>query len=323
MSHGDTKNCDVCVLRGGPSHEYDISLDSGAHVLMSIENKYHTHDVLIDKKGCWFRNGKQVRPEQAFWDADVVFNALHGEYGEDGRVQKILEAHSIPYTGSDSFSSALAINKHTAKKFFKAHGIKTPFSRLIKKENNIKSLAMDLFNSMPLPLILKPVALGSSIGVIAAFDFNELVEALEYAFSFSEELIVEEYLNGKVISCGVIEAFRGKELYALVPVEIKVPPGEIFLRYEKRHALTYEAPAKISPSDRDRIQEAALLAHSVLGLRHYSQSDFILTERRGLYLLETNSLPHIGAKATFVDALEAVGSSTSEFIDHVIGLVLR
>jgi len=298
-------------------------MDSGSHILMSLEGHHHTHDVLIDKEGHWFRNGKRISPEKAFWDIDVVFNALHGEYGEDGSVQKILEAHAIPYTGSDSFSSALAINKYTAKKFFKAHGIKTPFSKLVKKDDDINNIAMNLFNSMPLPLIIKPVALGSSIGVIAAFDFNELEEALRYSFSFSDELIIEEYLTGKVISCGVIEGFREQDLYSLVPVEIKMEPGEIFLKYENRHALTYEAPAKISSEEKKQIQDAALLAHSILGLRHYSQSDFVLTERRGLYLLETNSLPHIGQKAPFVEALEAVGSCTDEFVEHVITLALK
>lgn len=312
----------VCVLRGGPSSEYELSLDSGAHVLMNLEDTHHTHDTLIDREGRWFRNGKNVHPEQTFWDIDVVFNALHGEYGEDGRVQKILEAHSIPYTGSSAFSSALALNKHTAKKFFKTHGIKTPLSRLIKKNDSTKSIAMNLFNSMPLPLIVKPVSLGSSLGVRVANDFKELLDALEYAFSYSDELLVEEYINGKVLSCGVIEGFRGKELYALPPVHIRLPEDKVFLEYEKRHVLLYEIPAQISAEDKIKIQEAALLAHSILGLRHYSQSDFILCEKRGLFLLETNSLPHIGHKAPFVNALEAVGSSTGEFVNHIIGLAL-
>lgn len=322
MINKDLKNCKVCVLRGGPSYEYELSLDSGSYVLMSLEDRKNVYDVLIDKKGGWFRDGKSIRPEQAFFDIDVVFNALHGAYGEDGRIQKILEAYSVPYTGSDSFSSAIAMNKHTAKKFFRTNGIKTPFSKLIKKDDSIKNIAMNIFNSMPLPVIIKPVAMGSSLGITTAFNFCDLEDVLEYAFSVSDELIAEEYIVGKVISCGVIESFRGEDLYALVPVYIKIPEGSVFLEYEKRHALEYEVPAQINKEDKIKIQEAALLAHTVLGLRHYSQSDFILS-KKGLFLLETNSLPHLGQKSPFIEALRAVGSDTKEFVEHVIELTLK
>ena len=117
------------MLRGGPSNEYEVSLKTGANIIKSLSEKYSPVDVFIDKKGVWHINGVAYEPHEVFKKIDVAFNALHGEYGEDGKVQKILDTFSIHYTGSKSLSSAIGMNKALAKNIFKSHGIKTPVSQ--------------------------------------------------------------------------------------------------------------------------------------------------------------------------------------------------
>ena len=125
----------VGVLRGGPSAEYEVSLNSGAEVLRAI-NEYHSNkfralDIFIDKKGNWHINGLAIKPEQAIHQIDIACNALHGNYGEDGKIQNFLEAHNVPFTGSGSLGSAIGMNKIMTKKIFNDHNIKTPQCREI------------------------------------------------------------------------------------------------------------------------------------------------------------------------------------------------
>jgi len=312
----------IGVVRGGSGQEYNFSYDSGAHVLMSLEKTHSTKDILIDKEGNWLVGGKYQKPEIALWDVDLVFNALHGTYGEGGQMQDLFEAHSLPYTGSDSFSSASSLYKQTAKKFFKVYGLRLPFSKYYSRiDANITNLVMEIFNTLPLPLIVKPANLGFSIGVRMVSSFQELESAVTHAFSFGDAIIVEEYINGRVLTCGVIEGYREQDLYVLAPVEIKLPTNTIFLEYEKRGLMEYIVPAYIKMEEKIEIQEMAKLAHRILGLRQYSASDFILSPTRGIFLLETNSLPYLGSHTPFVASLEALGSSRDEFVQHIISNV--
>jgi len=312
----------IGVVRGGPSHEYNFSLDTGAHVLMCLEDECDTKDILIDKDGKWIVAGKYTNPEKALWDLDVVFNALHGAYGEDGKIQDILEAHSIPYTGSDSFSSASALNKQTAKKFFKAYGLETPFYKMFSREEGRDAdIALGIFNTFPLPLIIKPASSGASFGINSVFNFTDLEKAVAHAFQYGDTILAEEYIDGVAVTCGVVEHYRDRELYTPFPVQIKLPHKSIFLEYEKNNPIEYMVPAPIGKVENENIQELSKLAHRILGLRHYSASDFIISPGRGIFLLETNSLPHLGSHSPFVSALEALGSSRDEFIKHILSLV--
>ena len=312
----------IAVMRGGANHQAKWSMDTGAQVLMTLEPIYDTKDILVDKNSRWVVEGKYVRPEHALWDVDLVFNALHGSYGEDGTLQEILEAHTKPYTGSGSFSSFSSLNKHIAKKFFKAHGLKTPLHRIIHKDaGTAGEISLSLFSTFPLPLIVKPVHGGGLYGIYFVSDFNELEEAIQKVFTIENQAIVEEYIKGDVISCAVIEKYRDYEFYSTLPVEMHLPPSHVFTGIDNGSVLEYSVPARIGLKDNEKIQEYAKLSHQVLGLRHYSQSDFIISPMRGVFLLETNALPHLGLRSPFISALEAVGSSRDEFIHHVISLV--
>jgi len=323
MLRTSPKKKKIAVVRGGPSHAYHASLDTGAHVLMSLETLYDTKDILIDRDSRWIVGGKYSKPENALWDVDGVFNALHGRYGEDGTIQDILEAHSKPYTGSDSFSSFSSLNKHTAKKFFKAHGLKTPFYKIVKKDDvDIEEIALSLFSSFPLPLIVKPLHGEGSRGITLVMSFNDLKEALQEGFTFDESLIVEEYIKGSVFSCGVIEGYRDSTFYTTLPVEFHIPEDSLLINSRRELSLEYSVPAHLRGLENDEIQRLARLAHSILGLRHYSQSDFIISPQRGIFLIETNALPYLGIRSPFAASLDAVGSSREEFIHHVVTHIL-
>ncbi len=124
----------VGVLRGGPSSEYEISLKTGATVLQHLPREtYETQDILISREGIWHKNGLPIIPYDALSHVDVIFNALHGHYGEDGKVQHLLEILRIPFTGSLSFASAIGMNKVLSKEVFKKEGIKTPYYQIVEK----------------------------------------------------------------------------------------------------------------------------------------------------------------------------------------------
>ena len=138
------KKTKVAVLRGGPSGEHDVSLKTGKSVIENLPHKYVPIDVYIDKEGIWHIEGIPVKPEKVFADVDVVFNAMHGAYGEDGQVQQLLEHFKIPFTGSGALASAVGMNKILAKEVFKQHGIKTPLHTTIKLGEEIKDFSKRL-----------------------------------------------------------------------------------------------------------------------------------------------------------------------------------
>jgi D-alanine--D-alanine ligase len=225
----------VGVLRGGPSREYETSLKTGQHILQMLNTEplcehYKGVDIFIDKESVWHIDGIPHIPEKALRKVDVIFNATKGNFGEDGKLQKILESFSMPYVGTSTYGSSVSLNKVIAKEHFKKAGIKTPYYKElhILPEQDIQPVALNLFRTFPMPVIVKPRGLGSSLGVSFASNVEELVEALNHAREFSEEVLVEEYLTGKEIISGFIDDFRGKDLYHLFPVEVKPQDMNLF-----------------------------------------------------------------------------------------------
>ena len=325
-----THHTRVGVLRGGPSNEYEVSLNSGAAVLDVLKNhfsdKYEPLDVFIDKQGIWHIDGLEVDPKDTAHRFDVAFNALHGTYGEDGKVQAFLEVHGIPFTGSGSLGSAVGMNKVLSKKVFKDHGIKSPYAREISSasiQSDVKTVVGGLFESFLMPAVVKPTASGSSVGVSVVKYYDELPEALKSASAHSDSVMIEEFIPGIEATCGVIEGFRGHELYALPPIEIRPLTG--FFDFEAKYQGKSEeiVPATFSDKLKIAIEALAQRIHRALGLRHYSRSDFIIHPRRGIYVLEVNTLPGLTGESLMPKALRAVGSDTRELVDHVIQLAIN
>jgi len=319
-------NTIVGVLRGGPSSEYDVSLKTGATVLRNLPEPYVPADIFISKDGDWHVAGIARAPERALKGIDVVFNALHGEYGEDGKVQQILEGFAVPYTGSGVLSSALAMNKILAKKTFVNNGIKTPYHMTVRREQMNPSLAREIFMSFPQPSVIKPASGGSSIGVTVAYTIDDLIESLNNAFLYSDSVLIEEYISGREATCGVIDNFREQKIYSLMPTEILDKTNSDIWGYDSKYSQDLHeirTPGNFSSDEKSQIQAIAKLTHDVLGLRHYSRADFIIHPKRGVYLLEVNTLPGLTETSLFPHALEASGSNLPEFFDHAIQLALN
>ena len=319
----------VGVLRGGPSSEYEISLQTGGNVLKCLRekfsDKYIARDILIDKKGNWHIDGMSTTPAQLASRLDVAFNALHGAYGEDGTVQHICEVHGIPMTGSKSLSSAVGMNKVLSRNVYKNHGIKTALGKEIFSNDIVTdriNVARELFRSFPIPAVVKPVSAGSSVGVSIVRTQQELITALEEAARHGASVLVEEYIQGTEVTVGVIEKFRNQDLYALPAVEIR-PHSQFFDYQAKYKGMSEEiVPARLPHKIKDTLSNIAKKAHQALGLRHYSRSDFIIHPRRGIYILETNTLPGLTDESLIPKALRSVGSDTHQLVDHLIQLAL-
>ena len=311
----------VGVLRGGPSPEYDVSLLSGANVLRNMPSHFCAIDIPITKEGVWHMSGVPVSPAFASRNIDVFFNALHGEYGEDGKIQHILKQLGRPHTGSNTLPSAISMAKHLSKERYYKHGLQTPTGRVIRNIDKIDKIADEITESMPSPWVVKPTNAGSSIGVSITKDYDELFTALLQAFTYSDSVLVEEYIEGREATCCVIEHSDGAP-YALPAIEIIPPVKDGFFDYEvKYNGQTREiCPGNFSKVEMGQIMNSAAKAHEVLELSHYSRSDFIVSSTRGVLILETNSLPGLTEESLIMKALKPVGTSFTDFLDHTINL---
>ena len=316
----------VGVLRGGPSHEYDISLQSGSNILQSLQNNFNVVDIIISRDGVWHSQGREKSPAKILPQLDVVFNALHGNFGEDGKVQRILEQFAIPYTGSRPIPSALSLNKILTQKHLSPRGILMPTSTAISHAEHSDALVSRLFREFPQPSIIKPVTGGSSVGVTVAYTFDEFKQGIETALRFSPIAIVEEYIVGKEVSVVVIDAVDAQSSFALLPSEISRKKDVRHFDYMMKCDLNTRdciLEADISFDVKRQIQEIAIDSHKALGLRHYSSSDFIVSPKRGVYLLEVNSLPGLTSQSLLPKSLEYAGISIDEFANHAISLALK
>lgn len=307
------------VLRGGPSPEYDVSLKTGGNILKNLPEEYEPVDIFISRNGVWHEKGIEKTPENILRRIDVVINGLHGKYGEDGEVQNILDQFKVPYTGSGALSSALCMNKIASKKIYKNNSLKTPAFISIPFEDLTRKAIKEAFYNMVAPFVVKPSAAGSSVGVYIVSSLPELEEAVVAASRYSPAVLIEEYIGGKEATCGVVDGFRGKEIYPLLPIEIRHKKD--FFDYDSKYSENGAeeiCPGNFSSADSREIERMAAEAHKALGLRHYSRSDFIIHPRRGIYILETNSLPGLTEQSLIPKALQAIGSDVKEFLSHIL-----
>ena len=314
----------VAVLRGGPSSEYDVSLNTGATVLKTLrEAGWMAKDIVISRHGEWLIDGFVRSPEKALADVDVAFIALHGEYGEDGTVQRILERLRVPYTGSGPFASSVAMNKVLTKMRLKELGINTPrYLRLTRDGvSDVVRTAQSIGRLFGPSYFVKAERGGSSIGTYFVQSEIELPQAIAQAFEQSSELLVEERIVGKEATVGVLENFRDEPLYALPPIEIIPPATSSFFAADVKYTGVTEerCPGNFSRQEKDRLMAIAHNVHCALELRHYSRSDFIVAQD-GIYFLEVNTLPGLTSESLFPKAVEAVGSCYSDLLAHLITL---
>ncbi|HQU07651.1 MAG TPA: ATP-grasp domain-containing protein [Candidatus Paceibacterota bacterium] len=313
----------VGVLRGGPSREHEVSLASGHSILSNLSpERYTARDIFIDKQGTWHVAGRPVEPHRALRQVDVVLNALHGEYGEDGEVQKVLERNGVPYTGADSFASYLAAHKALAKERAREVGLKTPRYTLIEARTGDDRHIVESVRSFSQPMVVKPLRWGSSIGVSVVTGYAKLYEAVvDLLARGAGGVLVEEYIRGREATVGVVENLRGEELYTPPPVEIVPPEKEEFFSYSAKYSggAREVCPAPFTRAISNELMQAARTVHTALGARHYSRSDFIVAPN-GVYYLETNTSPGLTNESILPKSLAAAGISLPYFFEHLVNL---
>lgn len=312
----------VGVLRGGPSSEYEISLKTGENVIRHLSrDKYRVFDLLLSKSGEWHIDGMASTPDKIFRSLDVVFNALHGEFGEDGRAQKIFDMYGISYTGSGNWASFMAMNKPLARETFREAGLRVPEGVVVKEGDDLEEATYQIARKMAPSWVVKPAKRGSSIGISIAHDIDGLTKAIKYALTCDNVAIVEKHIAGREATCGVVESFRDEDYYTFPVVEI-IPPNEAnFFDYKvKYNGKTKEiCPGRFDMKTKLTIQDMARRAHIALGCKNYSRSDFIVA-RDGVYLLETNTLPGLTAESLLPKAASAIGLEFPQLLDHLIEL---
>lgn len=312
----------VAVLRGGPSSEYPVSMETGKAVLSALEQlNYATKDITITRQGEWLEAGKVRRPEQALEGVDVVFIALHGEYGEDGQVQRLLERLYIPFTGSRSMPSAIAFNKELTKQTLREHGVRFPRHAKVTRDTQESFLANldNLFDEVGDNIFIKPVASGSSVGAAYAPTRERVLELVPTLLKDYEQLLLEEFILGKEATVGVLNDFRGEALYALPVIEVVPPRSDVFYSYENKYDGTTDhvCPGRFTYAEKRELEGLAKVAHKALGCDQYSRSDFIV--RNGeVYFLETNTLPGFTGQSNFPIAAAAVGLEFPQLVQHLV-----
>jgi D-alanine-D-alanine ligase len=296
----------VAVVMGGPSAEREVSIQSGTGVMRALTALGHDARSL-DFDARFVDAIREIAP-------DVVFNALHGTGGEDGQIQGILDWLGIPYTGSGLTACALAMDKHLTKKLLAAEGLPTPAWDVFDLTGGTLPL---LPGSLNLPLVVKPRASGSSVGVSIVRTHEAWSKAMVEAAERTSEVLAEEYVAGREFFCAVL----GEE--ALPVVEI-VSTDE-FYSYDAKYKPGGSRHLVPAPIDHDltmRLQTLALSVHRLLGLRDISRTDFIVSKEGRPTILEINALPGMTPTSLVPDEAAQIGLSYEALVDRLVQYAL-
>lgn len=319
----------VGVLMGGPSSEHEVSLNTGKQIVKYLDTKkYDINPIRISKENEWYLNGEKTTIESALDNIDLAFIAMHGEYGEDGQIQTILEQYNKPYTGSGIFTSQIAIDKAQSKRLFQSSGFLTPKSAILKYGE--KGFLRKFENvSQNGPWIVKPQNRGSSVGTSIVRNKKDIFDAVHKAFATNSDALIEEYIKGREFTCGILENYPSglnKKYFALPITEI-IPMAQYdFFDYDAKYkegASKEITPAKISNELSQTIKAAAVSAHALLNCRGYSRSDFIVTPQNELYILELNTLPGMTETSLLPQAAKVAGIEFPQLLDKIIHNALK
>lgn len=304
----------LALIAGGTSGEREVSLRGAAGVEQAL-NKDKYEVVRYDPATDLTRLAADA-PR-----LDAAFILLHGIGGEDGTVQGMLELLGIPYQGSGVLGSALAMNKHLAKVMYRLHDL--PVAAWEMAERAHVADPAPLLTKLRLPLVVKPVRQGSSLGMSIVRKAEQLAAALAKAFERDSEVMVEEFIAGREITVGVL---GNEELTALPLVEIIPDRRFDFFDYEAKYtpgATREVCPAEVSEEIRQKAQEYGLRAHKALQLRGCSRTDMIIREDGEIFLLETNTIPGMTPTSLLPQAAAQIGLDFPALLDRLIELALE
>lgn len=289
----------IGVLYGGWSSEREISIGSGKCVMKSLKKQgFNIKGIDVDKKLMGKLKG-----------IEVAFIALHGKPGEDGLVQGILDFLDIPYTGSGVMGSAIGMDKVVTKYLFATKGIPTP-EFYFEKNIDIDEIIMKL----DLPLIVKPRAEGSSVGIHILDSRNEIRKAIVSMRRKFKGSLFEKYISGMMATCGILNETP-------LPVLEIAPKKRKFYDYKSKYTegmTEYIVPARIPRKQYKKVQEYALAAHRVIGAHGFSRVDFVLDENHNPYALEVNTIPGLLAGSNLPIEASAIGLSYDDLIFEIL-----
>jgi D-alanine-D-alanine ligase len=303
----------LALIAGGNSAERDVSLKSGKQVYEALDkNKYDIsrYDPRDDLE--------RLARDASNLDAALVI--LHGRGGEDGTLQGMLDLLGLPYQGSGVLGSALAMNKELSKMLYQQAGLKVCRAFFVNRGEALDPREIE--TQLGLPVVIKPVNEGSSIGITKASTLEELEKGLTAAFLYDHRVLVEEFLEGVEVTGGVL---GNKELTALPLVEIIPSEQYTFFDYEAKYkpgASTEICPARVDETTTRKAQEVALTAHRALHCQGYSRTDMIVKDGE-IYVLETNTIPGMTATSLFPQAAKAHGLDFPHLLDRLIELAME
>lgn len=333
----------IAVLLGGLSPERNISFLSGRAAVSALRGRGHTVVAIDPARGA---NGivtdeelqaataREVTSEELasfspirlmecitsdlFNNIDLVFLLLHGQYGEDGYVQSLLDLRGIPYTGSTMLASAAAMDKGLSKMLFQVAGIPTPYWVSVTPEQaDDNDLLGEVIKEINGPMVVKPNDQGSTVGmtILQRVTEEDLAAAIRLAGQFTRSILVERYIPGRELTVAVL----GNEALPIIEIE----PKEGFYDYANKYTkgkTEYHCPADLSEEVQDHVQNLAVAAHHILGCRAYSRIDFRLTEDNIPYCLEVNTIPGFTETSLVPMAARAAGIEFGELCEEIIRL---
>ena len=303
----------VAVIMGGPSTEREVSFNTGNAIVAALKEKGY-EVVGIDLEPA--RIVEQLREVKA----DVVFNAIHGIYGEDGMLQGVLEMLGIPYTGSGLTASAVTMDKAMSKRIFVAEGIPTAKFTIYHKSEPV-GLEQKILANYSLPVVLKSISQGSSIGVEIVEKQADLPQAIKNTFKYSDSIIVEEFIEGKELTAAV----WGDEEPTAFPV-IEIAPHSGKYDYQSKYtkgATNYIVPAPIDEQTTALIQEIAVKVFKIVGCRGVARVDLMLDAQNRPYVLEVNTIPGMTATSLVPKAAAAAGISFADLCERLLLMAIK
>ena len=345
----------IIVLAGGYSPERDVSLSSGSLIANALIDNGHKvllldlykglddfvslENLLIDSRSPqrYSFTVPEIEPDLELLKsemdmgnvligknvikicslADLVFLALHGDIGENGKLQAIFDTYDIRYTGTDYIGSLLAMDKDLSKQLMKYHNILTPDWLLFDCANCVNDLYSKVRDNIGFPCFIKPCSCGSSVGMSIADNFEQFENAVKSAKKYENSLIIEKMIAGREFSVGILDN-------TALPI-IEIIPSEGFFDYANKYqeGLTQEiCPANVSDCIRDKMQSIALQVHTLLRLGSYSRIDFMLDEDNNIYCLEANTLPGMTPASLLPKEAAACGISYNELCDKIAKMAL-
>lgn len=338
----------IIVLAGGNSTEREVSIASGQGVCKALRERNHKAVLLdpyfgasqkeenlfpteydVDKAADAMREmssklEETMKTRKGFFgpnvleickEADIVFLALHGANGEDGKVQSVLDLMGIKYTGSGSLSSGMAMDKGITKMVFEAKGVPTPKGITLEKGKCSSQLAD---YGMGFPVIVKPCCGGSSVGVCIANNQTEYQAALLEAFSYENEVVVEQFITGREFSVAVVD---GKAY----PV-IEIAPLQGFYDYKNKYqagSCVETCPADLSSALTKEMQKYAEMGYKALNLQAYARLDFLMDDEGNMYCLEANTLPGMTPTSLIPQEAKAIGMDYPQLCEKLIEVSLK